>query len=72
MAISVTTVPAAANAAVALSYGDLNQMWGSAEQLLLNLGGIIVAGVLTLIAWKLVWRTQRGRMTRPPGAPRKY
>lgn len=72
VAISVTTVPAAANAAVALSYGDLNQMWGSAEQLLLNLGGIIVAGVLTLIAWKLVWRTQRGRMTRPPGAPRKY
>ncbi|MEU9998306.1 DUF389 domain-containing protein [Streptomyces sp. NPDC050848] len=72
VAISVTTVPAAANAAVALSYGDLNQMWGSAEQLLLNLGGIIVAGVLTLIAWKLVWRTQRGRMTRPPGAPRKF
>ncbi|MFE5482146.1 DUF389 domain-containing protein [Streptomyces sp. NPDC056527] len=72
VAISVTTVPAAANAAVALSYGDLNQMWGSAEQLLLNLGGIIVAGVLTLIGWKLLWRTQRGRMTRPPGAPRKH
>ncbi|MFF9017659.1 DUF389 domain-containing protein [Streptomyces sp. NPDC014870] len=72
VAISVTTVPAAANAAVALSYGDLGQMWGSAEQLLLNLTGIIVAGVLTLIAWKLLWRTQQGRMTRPPGAPRKY
>ncbi|MFD0145849.1 MULTISPECIES: DUF389 domain-containing protein [unclassified Streptomyces] len=70
VAISVTTVPAAANAAVALSYGDLAQMWGSAEQLLLNLTGIIVAGVLTLIGWKLLWRTQRGRMTRPPGAPR--
>ncbi|MCT4355772.1 DUF389 domain-containing protein [Streptomyces sp. Je 1-79] len=72
VAISVTTVPAAANAAVALSYGDLVQMWGSAEQLLINLGGIIVAGVLTLIGWKLLWRTQRGRMTRPPGAPRKF
>ncbi|WP_329117107.1 DUF389 domain-containing protein [Streptomyces sp. NBC_01353] len=72
VAISVTTVPAAANAAVALSYGDLTQMWGSAEQLLLNLGGIIVAGVLTLFGWKLLWRTQRGRMTRPPGAPRKF
>ncbi|MFF9912221.1 DUF389 domain-containing protein [Streptomyces sp. NPDC013457] len=69
VAISVTTVPAAANAAVALSYGDLGQMWGSAEQLLLNLTGIIVAGVLTLVGWKLLWRTQRGRMTRPPGAP---
>ncbi|MFJ8664603.1 DUF389 domain-containing protein [Streptomyces sp. NPDC093600] len=70
VAISVTTVPAAANAAVALSYGDVGQMWGSAEQLLLNLLGIILAGVLTLVGWKLLWRTQRGRMTRPPGAPR--
>ncbi|MEV4948115.1 DUF389 domain-containing protein [Streptomyces sp. NPDC053755] len=69
VAISVTTVPAAANAAVALSYGELGQMWGSVEQLLLNLLGIIVAGVLTLACWKVLWRTQRGRMTRPPGTP---
>ena len=41
VAISVTTVPAAANAAVALSYGDTRQTWGSTEQLLLNLVGII-------------------------------
>ncbi|MDT9688645.1 DUF389 domain-containing protein [Streptomyces sp. P9(2023)] len=71
VAISVTTVPAGANAAVALSYGEFGQMWGSVEQLLLNLGGIIVAGILTLLAWKALWRTQRGRMTRPPGAPRR-
>lgn len=64
VAISVTTVPAGANAAVALSYGDLGQMWGSAEQLLLNLGGIIVAGVLTLLAQKALWRTQRSRWVR--------
>lgn len=70
VAISVTTVPAAANAAVALSYGEYGQMWGSAEQLLLNLLGIIVAGTLTLIAWKLLWRTQQSRMIRKPGAPR--
>ncbi|MBT2479217.1 DUF389 domain-containing protein [Streptomyces sp. ISL-94] len=70
VAISVTTVPAGANAAVALSYGEFAQMWGSAEQLLLNLGGIILAGTLTLIAWKLLWRTQHDRMIRPPGAPR--
>ncbi|MFD8144461.1 TIGR00341 family protein [Streptomyces sp. NPDC059708] len=69
VAISVTTVPAGANAAVALSYGDVGQMWGSAEQLLLNLLGIIVAGSLTLIGWKLLWRTQQGRMLRRPGAP---
>ncbi|MFI8289212.1 DUF389 domain-containing protein [Streptomyces sp. NPDC085614] len=72
VAISVTTVPAAANAAVALSYGDVGQMWGSTEQLLLNLGGIVLAGVLTLLAWKLVRPTREGRMTRrPPGAPPK-
>ncbi|MET9568997.1 DUF389 domain-containing protein [Streptomyces virginiae] len=69
VAISVTTVPAAANAAVALSYGDFAQMWGSGIQLALNLGGIILAGTLTLIAWKLLWRTQQNRMIRKPGAP---
>ncbi|MGW1763464.1 DUF389 domain-containing protein [Streptomyces sp. NPDC002073] len=69
VAISVTTVPAAANAAVALAYGDVGQMWGSALQLMLNLLGIVLAGVLTLVAWKLLWRTQAGRMIRKPGAP---
>ncbi|MFD9303866.1 DUF389 domain-containing protein [Streptomyces sp. NPDC060048] len=66
VAISVTTVPAAANAAVALSYGDFGQMWGSAEQLLLNLFGIMLAGVLTLLGQKLLWRTQRDRWRRTP------
>ncbi|MFJ6937107.1 DUF389 domain-containing protein [Streptomyces sp. NPDC101132] len=64
VAISVTTVPAAANAAVALSYGDFGQMWGSGVQLALNLGGIVLAGLLTLYAQKLLWRTQRGRWVR--------
>ncbi|MFE9563533.1 DUF389 domain-containing protein [Streptomyces sp. NPDC006487] len=64
VAISVTTVPAAANAAVALGYGEFGQMWGSMEQLLLNLFGIMLAGVLTLLCQKLLWRTQRGRWRR--------
>ncbi|KOV65388.1 membrane protein [Streptomyces sp. AS58] len=59
VAISVTTVPAAANAAVALSYGDTRQTWGSTEQLLLNLLGIILAGTLTLLAQKWFWSTRR-------------
>ncbi|MFD9316642.1 DUF389 domain-containing protein [Streptomyces sp. NPDC060053] len=59
VAISVTTVPAAANAAVALSYGDMGQTWGSTEQLLLNLLGIILAGTLTLLAQKYFWTRQR-------------
>ncbi|MGW5739487.1 MULTISPECIES: DUF389 domain-containing protein [Streptomyces] len=61
VAISVTTVPAAANAAVALSYGDARQTWGSSEQLLLNLLGIVVAGTLTLLAQKVLWARQRER-----------
>ncbi|GGX04146.1 DUF389 domain-containing protein [Streptomyces chryseus] len=64
VAISVTTVPAAANAAVALSYGDVKQTWGSTEQLLLNLLGIVVAGTLTLLIQKFLWAWQRERTVR--------
>ncbi|MEU8697290.1 DUF389 domain-containing protein [Streptomyces sp. NPDC048680] len=59
VAISVTTVPAAANAAVAFSYSDYHQMTGSAQQLAANLGGIVLAGTLTLLAQKALWRTAR-------------
>lgn len=68
VAISVTTVPAAANAAVALSYGDMKQTWGSTEQLLLNLLGIILAGTLTLLAQKWLWARQRERSARTGSA----
>ncbi|AWT44961.1 MULTISPECIES: DUF389 domain-containing protein [Streptomyces] len=61
VAISVTTVPAAANAAVALIYGDTNQTVRSSEQLLLNLLGIILAGTLTLLAQKYFWKRYRQR-----------
>ncbi|QIY72870.1 DUF389 domain-containing protein [Streptomyces sp. RLB1-33] len=64
VAISVTTVPAAANAAVALSYGDTAQTWGSTVQLLLNLLGIILAGTFTLLAQKWLWAQQRERTAR--------
>lgn len=65
VAISVTTVPAAANAAVAFSYDEYNQAWGSTEQLLLNLLGIILAGTLTLLAQKWLWSRQRGPRVAP-------
>ncbi|WP_328905336.1 DUF389 domain-containing protein [Streptomyces sp. NBC_00234] len=68
VAISVTTVPAAANAAVAFSYADYAQMWGSAGQLLANLGGIVLAGTLTLLVQKGLWATHR-RRTAPKTAP---
>ncbi|MFD5876067.1 DUF389 domain-containing protein [Streptomyces sp. NPDC060322] len=59
VAISVTTVPAAANAAVAFSYQDLPQFWGSSGQLLANLGGIVLAGTLTLLIQRALWNMRR-------------
>ncbi len=66
VAISVTTVPAAANAAVAFSYQKYNQAWGSTEQLLLNLLGIVLAGTLTLLLQKYLWSRQRERTASKP------
>ncbi len=63
VAISVTTVlKRRTNAAVALSYGDTTQTWGSTEQLLLNLLGITLAGTLTLLTQKHLWRKQHARL----------
>ncbi|MFJ5228424.1 DUF389 domain-containing protein [Kitasatospora sp. NPDC088391] len=59
VAISVTTVPAAANAAVAVAYREYAQAWGSAVQLALNLSGIVLAGVLTLLVQHAAWRLVR-------------
>ncbi|MFD6530329.1 DUF389 domain-containing protein [Streptomyces sp. NPDC060184] len=59
--ISVTTVPAAANAAVAFSYSDYAQTVGSSQQLLANLGGIVLAGTLTLLTQKALWAGQLSR-----------
>ncbi len=54
--ISVTTVPAAANAAVALAYGVRDEAVGSFLQLVINLAAIVLAGVLTLLVQQVVWR----------------
>jgi uncharacterized hydrophobic protein (TIGR00271 family) len=47
--ISVTTIPAAANAAVAVAYWVASEAIGSAIQLVINLSAIAVAGTLTLL-----------------------
>ena len=47
--ISFTTIPAAANAAVALAYWVPSEAIGSAIQLVINLSAIVVAGTLTLL-----------------------
>ena len=53
--ISVTTVPAAANIAVAIAYWIPDEALGSAGQLLLNLAAIMTAGVLTLLTQRWFW-----------------
>jgi uncharacterized hydrophobic protein (TIGR00271 family) len=58
--ISVTTIPAAANAAVAIAYWVPSEAIGSAIQLLINLSAIAVAGTLTL----LVLRTRAEQLAR--------
>jgi uncharacterized membrane protein len=53
--ISVTTVPAAGNLALGLAVWDAGEIGGSAAQLGLNVLGMVVAGVLTLLAVRTVW-----------------
>ncbi|WP_026415292.1 DUF389 domain-containing protein [Actinomadura oligospora] len=53
--ISVTTVPAAGNLAVALALRHGSQIGGSVLQLAVNLAGMLIAGVLTLLVQRLVW-----------------
>ncbi len=60
--ISVTTVPAAANVAVALAYGVWDEATGSAVQLLINVAAIVAAGVLTLLVQRLAWSRQERAM----------
>lgn len=47
--VSVTTIPAVANIGVATSYGEWSEVGGAALQLGINLFGLVVAGVATLV-----------------------
>ncbi len=59
--ISVTTIPAAANIGVAAAYGEWGDAGGAALQLGINLGGIVVAGVLTLYIQRRYYVVRRRR-----------
>lgn len=53
--ISVTTVPAAGNIALGLAFGAGSEVWGSTQQLALNLSGMAIAGWVTLTLQQTVW-----------------
>lgn len=59
--ISVTTVPAAGYAVIAMVTGDLNRFGGSLAQLAVNLLGIVLAATVVL----LLRKRKRAVMTRP-------
>ena len=53
--ISVTTVPAAGNLALALGTWTESEITGSLAQLLVNLGGMLLAGAVVLGLQRLLW-----------------
>jgi uncharacterized hydrophobic protein (TIGR00271 family) len=59
--ISVTTIPAAANVGVAAAYRDWSTMGGSAAQLGINLGSILVAGTTVLFIQRALYARRRAR-----------
>jgi uncharacterized hydrophobic protein (TIGR00271 family) len=73
--ISVTTIPAAANVGVGIAYGEWASARGSLEQLVINLVSLVVAGTLTLLVERGVYRRRRarhsGHTTTPLGRERR-
>lgn len=59
--ISVTTVPAAGNLALAIAVWSGDEMRGSAAQLAVNLTCMVGSGALTLLAHRLFWHRLVGR-----------
>lgn len=60
--VSVTTIPAAANMGVATAYGQWPELGGAALQLVVNVAGLVVAGLATLVVQsRATTRAQKSR-----------
>jgi uncharacterized membrane protein len=77
VAISITTIPAAADIGVSLAYDDRVSFRGSALQLALNIISLLVAATLTLMIQRSIYVRRRRRhrlamglepLSDPPGA----
>jgi uncharacterized hydrophobic protein (TIGR00271 family) len=64
--ISVTTIPAAGNIAVATAYSDWSEVSGAAQQLGVNLAAIVLAGVVTLFIQRQYYLSRRRKHLRDP------
>ncbi len=56
--ISVTTIPASGNIALALVFGVWHDVWASALTLVINIAGMALAGWATLAVQQKVWRAR--------------
>jgi uncharacterized hydrophobic protein (TIGR00271 family) len=64
--VSVTTIPAASNIAVAAAYGDRGEAAGAAQQLGINLASIVLAGVITLFIQRVDYVRRRHKHLSDP------
>lgn len=65
--ISVTTIPAVAHIALGICFWNGDAIWGSTQQLALNLVGMMIAGWATLAVQQAIWSrvsAQRARLVR--------
>jgi uncharacterized hydrophobic protein (TIGR00271 family) len=69
--ISVTTIPASGNIALALVFGIWAEVIGSTITLVVNIVGMAIAGWITLLVQQVVWSRVRSRSTarRAPRRP---
>lgn len=59
--VSVTTIPAVANMGVGAAYREWGEVLGAALQLAVNITGLVVAGIVTLVVQERVTTRRRGR-----------
>jgi uncharacterized membrane protein len=59
--ISVTTIPAASSVGISIAFASWTEAAGSALQLLLNVGVLIVVGAAGLIAQRGIWSWRSSR-----------
>jgi uncharacterized membrane protein len=62
--ISVTTIPAAAYMGLSASFGQWSETLGATEQLLLNVGILLVVGVVALILQRRFWTGRETKQQR--------
>jgi uncharacterized hydrophobic protein (TIGR00271 family) len=67
--ISVTTIPASGNIAIALVFGLWHEVIGSAAQLGINIAGMAIAGWLTLLFQQAVWARINSRLAKRERRP---